>query len=190
MKDFTRIEQTNPLPSITDPKQKIWQWLLWTGAIMMLLGITAILLPFVATMTIEMLIAIILVVAGLTQIVHAFKCQHKKGLALRLLAGILYGLVGILLMAFPLYGALTLTLLLAVMFAIAGAFKIALALNIKPFPSWDWLMISGLVAVFISALIWIGLPGTATWTIGLLVGIELLLSGWSMVIFALSVRND
>jgi len=106
------------------------------------------------------------------------------------LAGALYGFVGILLMAFPLRGALTLTLLLAVMFAIAGAFKIALAINIKPFPSWDWLMISGLVAVFISALIWIGLPGIATWVIGLLVGIELLLSGWSMVIFALSVRNE
>jgi len=66
MKDFTKIEQINPLPSIFDSKQKIWQWLLWTGAIMMLLGITAILLPFVATMTIEALIAIILVVAGLT----------------------------------------------------------------------------------------------------------------------------
>jgi uncharacterized membrane protein HdeD (DUF308 family) len=129
-------------------------------------------------------------VAGMTQAVHAFKCQQTQGFALRLLAAALYVLVGILLVAFLLRGAITLTLLLAVMFAIVGAFKITLALNIKPFPSWDWLMISGLVAVFISDLIWIGLPGTATLVIGLLVGIELLLSGWSMVIFALYTRND
>ena len=190
MNDFTNIEQIEALPGIQDPDLKIWRWLLWTGGIMMVLGLAAILLPFVATMTIQALLAIILLVAGITQAVHAFKCQQTKGMAFRLLGAALYGLVGILLLAFPLRGALTLTLLLAVMFAIVGAFKIALALSLRPFPSWGWLMISGLVAVFLSVLIWIGLPGTATWVIGLLVGIELLLSGWSMVVFGLSVRNN
>lgn len=190
MKDFTEIEQINPLPGVANPEGKIWRWLFWTGTIMMILGLAAIFLPFVATMAIEVLLAIILLVAGITHIVHSFNCHKTKGLALRLMAGALYSLVGILLMAFPLHGALTLTLLLAVMFAIVGAFKIALAIELRPFPSWEWLMISGLVAAVLSAVIWIGLPGTATWAIGLLVGIELLLSGWSMIVFALSVRND
>jgi len=190
MKDFTNIEQIGSVPGIQDTDFKIWRWLLWTGTIMIILGLAAIFLPFVATMTIEALLAIILLVAGITQVVHAFKSQQTKGMALRLLGAALYGLVGILLLAFPLRGVLTLTLLLAVMFAIVGAFKIALALSLRPFPSWGWLMISGLVAVFLSAVIWIGLPGTATWMIGLLVGIELLLSGWSMVVFALSVRKN
>jgi len=190
MKDFTNIEQIGSVPGIQDTDFKIWRWLLWTGTIMIILGLAAIFLPFVATMTIEALLAIILLVAGITQVVHAFKSQQTKGMALRLLGAALYGLVGILLLAFPLRGVLTLTLLLAVMFAIVGAFKIALALSLRPFPSWGWLMISGLVAVFLSAVIWIGLPGTATWMIGLLVGIELLLSGWPMVVFALSVRKN
>jgi uncharacterized membrane protein HdeD (DUF308 family) len=164
--------------------------MVWTGAVMMNLGLAAILLPFVATMTIQALLAIILVAAGITQAVHAFKSQRQKGIALRLLAAGLYGLVGILLMAFPLHGALTLTLLLAVMFTIIGAFKIALALHIRPFLSWNWLMISGIVAIVLGGLIWMGLPGTATWAIGLLVGIELLFGGWSMVRFALSVCHD
>lgn len=190
MKDFIEIEHINALPNLTKPGEKIWQWLFWTGAIMMTLGLSAILLPFIATIAIEALLAIILVVAGITQVVHAFKSQGQKGMALRLLAAVLYGLVGILLMAFPLHGALTLTLLLSVMFTIIGAFKIALALNLRPFPSWNWLMISGIIAVVLGGLIWMGLPGTSTWAIGLLVGIELLFSGWSMVRFALSVRND
>ena len=190
MKDFIEIEHINPLPNLSSPEEKIWQWLFWTGAIMMILGLSAILLPFIATIAIEALLAIILVVAGITQVVHAFKSQGQKGIALRLLAALLYGLVGILLMAFPLHGALTLTLLLSVMFTIIGAFKIALALHLRPFPSWDWLVISGIIAIVLGGLIWVGLPGTATWAIGLLVGIELLFNGWSMVRFALSVRND
>jgi uncharacterized membrane protein HdeD (DUF308 family) len=190
MKDFTNIHRIDPSPDLRDPEIKIWRWLLWTGIIMMLLGLGAILLPFVATMAIEILIAIVLLAAGITQAVHALKSQRPKGFTFRLLAAGLYGLVGILLLAFPLHGALTLTLLLAVFFTIVGTFKIALALHLKPYPSWDWLMISGLIAVVLGALIWMGLPGTATWAIGLLVGIELLFSGWSMIRFALSVRND
>jgi uncharacterized membrane protein HdeD (DUF308 family) len=143
-----------------------------------------------ATMAIEILIAMILFIAGATQVVHAFKSQRPKGFTFRLLAAGLYCLAGILLLAFPLHGALTLTLLLAVFFAIIGAFKIALALHLRADPSWDWLLISGLIAVVLGTLIWMGLPCTATWAIGLLVGIELLFSGGSMIRFALSVRDD
>ncbi|MBN2316271.1 MAG: HdeD family acid-resistance protein [Sedimentisphaerales bacterium] len=190
MKDFTQIQQIDPLPGLHDSKLKIWRWLLGTGVIVILLGLAAIFLPFVATLAIEILIAMILLTAGVTQVVHAFKSQKPKGFTFRLLAAGLYGFAGILLLVFPLHGALTLTLLLAVFFAIIGAFKIALALHIRPYPSWDWLLISGLIAVVLGALIWMGLPGTATWAIGLLVGIELLFSGGSMIRFALSVRDE
>lgn len=190
MKNHGGINLTDQLHELEDSGAQIWRWLLWTGIIMMILGLGAILLPFIATLTIEALLAGILILAGATQLVHAFKSQQPKGSVLRLLAAALYILVGVLLLSFPRRGVLTLTLLLAVMFAIVGSFKIALSLHLRPFPSWGWLMISGIVALVLGTLIWIGLPGTATWVIGLLVGIELLFSGWSMVIFALSVHND
>jgi uncharacterized membrane protein HdeD (DUF308 family) len=106
-----------------------------------------------------------------------------------LLAGVLYGLVGLILLAFPLRGVLTLTLLLAILFMVAGSFKIALALYINPLPSWGWLLFSGVISAFLGILIWTGLPGTAKWAIGLLVGIELLFNGWSMTMFAFSIRD-
>jgi uncharacterized membrane protein HdeD (DUF308 family) len=190
MKDFTNAAQAEPLPGLPDAEITIWRWLLGTGIVVMILDLAAILLPFVATMAIEILLALVLIVAGVTQAVHAFKSQQPKGLALRLLAAALYNIVGVLLLAFPLSGALTLTLLLAVLFAIAGAFKIALALHIRSFPSWGWLVVSGLITIVLGTLIWMGLPGTATWAIGLLVRIELLFSGWTMIAFALSVRRD
>ena len=190
MKDFTQIKQIDPLPGLHNPELKIWRWLMGMGIVVILLGLAAIFLPFIATMAIEILIAIILLTAGATQVVYAFKSQKPKGFTFRLLSAGLYCLVGILMLAFPLHGVLTLTLLLAVFFVIVGAFKIALALHLRPYPSWDWLLISGLIAVGLGALIWMGLPGTATWAIGLLVGIELLFSGGSMIRFALSVRDD
>jgi len=184
------IEQIEPLPNIGKPQEKIWPWLLGTGIFTIALGIAAVLLPFVATLTIEALLAAIFIVAGITHILHGYQSRQSKGLGLRLLAGVLYGLVGIILLAFPLKGALTLTLLLAILFMIAGAFKIALALHLRPIPSWGWLMFSGAVSAFLGILIWMGLPGTAKWAIGLLVGIELLFSGWAMTMFAISLRDD
>jgi uncharacterized membrane protein HdeD (DUF308 family) len=190
MKDFTNVNQINAIHGIQDPEITVWRWLLGTGIAVMILGAAAILLPFAATIAIEILLAVILLTAGTTQAVHALKSQQPKGLKLRLLSAALYGFVGFLLLVFPLHGALTLTLVLAVMFAIAGAFKIALAFHIRPYPCWAWLMISGIIAIALGTLIWMGLPGTATWSIGLLVGIELIFSGWTMIEFAISVRRD
>ena len=133
------IEQIDPLTNVPEPEEKIWRWLLGTGIFTMALGIAAILLPFVATLTIETFLAVIFIMVGITNILYAFQSRQSKGLGLRLLAGALYGLAGIILIAFPLHGALTLTLFLAVLFMIAGASKMALALHLKPISSWGWL---------------------------------------------------
>jgi uncharacterized membrane protein HdeD (DUF308 family) len=190
MKDYTQAKPDDRAAGLQGREVTIWHWLLGTGAVMMILGAAAILLPFVATLAIEVLLAVILVSAGVTQAVHAFKARHAKGFAFRLFGALMYGLVGVLLLTYPLHGVLTLTALLAILFMAVGAFKIALSLNLRPFPSWGWLMVSGLIAIVLGGLIWAGLPGTATWAIGLLVGIELLFSGWSMIVFGLSVRKD
>jgi uncharacterized membrane protein HdeD (DUF308 family) len=185
-----RIEQIDPLPNLKKSKEQLWHWVLGTGIFTIILGVAAILLPLIATLTIEALLAGIFIIASITHIFHAFQCRQTKGMALRLLAGVLYGLAGIILLAFPLQGVLTLTLLLAILFMVAGSFKIALALYLKPLLSWGWLMFSGIISAMLGVLIWMGLPGTAKWAIGLLVGIELLFSGWYMIMFALSIRSD
>jgi uncharacterized membrane protein HdeD (DUF308 family) len=85
MNDFTQIQQIDPLPDLHDSELKIWRWLLGTGVVVILLGLAAIFLPFVATMAIEILIAMILLITGATQAVHAFKSQRPKGFTFRLL---------------------------------------------------------------------------------------------------------
>lgn len=183
------IVEAQASPNISEPVAGIWRWLFGTGIVMLILGLAAIFLPFVATLTIQALLAVIFIIAGAVQIVHAVKANQPKGFALRLLGAALYLGVGILLLAYPFEGALTLTLVLAALFIVAGAFKITLALHVRPVPSWGWILVSGILAILLGVLIWAGLPATARWAIGLLVGIELLFTGWTMIIFAVSVRD-
>ena len=170
--------------------QTVRHWLLGTGILTIVLGTAAVLLPFLATLTVEVFLGVILTAAGVLHILMAFASRRVKGLLLRLVAGILYGVLGILLLVFPLRGVFTLTVLLALFFMVTGAYKIALSFHLRPVRSWGWLLFSGLLAGALGILIWMGLPGAAAWAIGLLVGIELVFSGWAMVMFALSIRRD
>jgi uncharacterized membrane protein HdeD (DUF308 family) len=179
----------DPFSDIERPPEKMWPGLLATGIFTMVLGIAAVLLPFIAALTIQALLAAIFIIAGIVHVIHAFQFRQSKGLAWRLLTGALYALVGILLVAYPLQGVLTLTILLAVLFMFSGVFKIVLSLHLRPGSSWGWLMFNGIVSVLLGVLIWAGLPGTARWAIGLLVGIELLFTGWAMIMFSMSIRH-
>ena len=87
----------------------LWKRLLGAGVVTSLLGVIAILLPFIATLTIEAILAVILIAAGITHLVHAFQASQPKGFYLRLLGAALYGSLGVLLLAYPMKGALTFT---------------------------------------------------------------------------------
>lgn len=169
--------------------EKVWRSLLGTGIFIILLGLAAIFLPTAATLTIEFILAVVFIFAGVGSILHAFHSRFSRGLVMRLVAGILYLAAGIIFLAFPFKGALALTVFLAVIFIFSGAFKIALALHIRPAQNWGWLLFSGIISAILGIIIWIGLPGNKDWVLGLLVGIELLFSGWAMSMFALTMKE-
>ncbi len=167
-----------------------WPAMLATGLFLIALGAMAIVLPFVTALTIEALMSLVLIVAGVVQIVNAFEVRRSGGFALRVITGGLYLAAGILLLAYPLRGLLTLTVILAGLFVIAGASRISLAFHVRPAGSWVWLFLSGAISMLIGILIWAGLPGNAVWAIGLLVGIELIISGLAMSTSAWSSRGS
>jgi len=183
-------QMTDTTPESPEIAAKMRHWVLIAGLFTMALGVAAILLPFFATLTLEGILAVIFMVAGLIHIVHALHSRHSKGFIFRLLMGVLYELVGLILLVFPLQGALSLTLLLALLLMIAGAFKMAMALHLRPLPTSNWVMFSGAVSAVLGILIWMGLPGTSRWVIGLLIGIELVISGLTMTIFAFSIKKS
>lgn len=172
-----------------DDLQKGWKWLLGLGVLLVVLGLALIAAPVVGTLAVAVVIGWFLIIGGIAQIVHAFMEQRWSGFLLELLSGILYGAVGLLLLVYPLAGAKALTLLLAAFLAIEGVFRIAMALRVRPARGWGWLLAGGAVTLVLAILIWMEWPSSALWVIGLLVGINLLFTGWSLCMVALAVRS-
>ena len=169
---------------------KSWGWLFALGVALIVTGIAAICLPMTATLAIEIVLGWLLIIGGIIHGIHAFTARRWGGGIFNVLAAILYVVVGIMLLAHPIAAILTLTMLLAAFFFIEGIFKIAMALQMRSMSNWGWMFFSGLVALALGVLIWIGWPATAAWVIGLLVGIDLIFGGWAMVFVALSVRSS
>lgn len=166
-----------------------WGWFLALGIALSILGIAAISVPQVTTLATELFIGWILLIGGVAQVVNAFWSRRWGGFFLALLAGILYLVVGALLLAYPLRGVLVLTLLLGMFFMIEGAFKITISFALRPIPNWGLVLASGIISLLIAFLILANWPSTAAWAIGLLVGLDLLFSGWAMVMIALAARS-
>ena len=165
-----------------------WGWLLALGILMIILGVFAIGTPVVATIAFQVMLGWLLVIGGIAEAIHAFMAQNWRGFLFELLSAILYVVVGGLLLFNPLLGAAALTLLLAVFLVVEGIFKIVMALRVRDHRGWGWLLASGILSLILGAMIWAQWPASGLWVIGLLVGIQLLFTGWSLVMLALAAR--
>ncbi len=103
---------------------------------------------------------------------------------------VIYGSAGALLITFPHQSALTMTVLLAALFIIVGTLGIASALAARPLAGWMRLLAGGAVLASLGVFIWTELPTASAWTLGLLAGIELLLTGRVMILWALALRAE
>ena len=167
---------------------KNWGWLLAFGILMIILGVIAIGTPVVATIAVQIMLGWLLIIGGIAEGIHAFMAQGWRGFLFELLSAILYLVVGVLLLVNPVTGALALTVLLAVFLVVEGIFKIITALRVRDHRGWGWLLASGILSAILGVLIWAQWPASGLWVIGLLVGIQLLFTGWALVMLALAAR--
>jgi len=169
--------------------KKGWGWFLALGLALVVLGILAISMPLFATLAIELLIGWLLIAAGIMEIISAIGSQRGGSLFWSLLWGALYLAVGAMLLADPLRGILTLTALLAILLLAEGALKIVLSIMYRSMGNWGWTLFSGLLSIALGCLIWARWPSDAAWVIGLLVGIDLILGGWAMMLLGITARR-
>lgn len=152
------------------------------GILFFILGLLAVALPTLSTFSFELLIGCLLLIGGAIQLYRAFR--HKREGAdffSSLLVGGLYVLFGGLLLAFPLLGVLSLTILLTAFFITEGIAKLFLGIQLKPMRHWGWLLVNGFLSLLLAAVILSGWPETALWVLGLLVGINLMCFGIALL---------
>jgi uncharacterized membrane protein HdeD (DUF308 family) len=96
----------------------------------------------------------------------------------------------VLLIAQPLQGVLTLTMMLIALFILEGVVALFMAFELrKHMQNWGWTLFKGVIDLWLAFLIWSGWPGSATWAIGLLVGINMLFFGISLAMNAFAARS-
>jgi uncharacterized membrane protein HdeD (DUF308 family) len=130
----------------------------------------------------------LLMLAGVMQIAHAFQVRTWSGFFLYLLDGIIRTTVGVLLMLYPGSGAQALTLVLSFYFIVGGLFK-TFGSAMLQFPSWGWSVASGLVSAVLGVMLLMQWPVSGMWFIGFAVGLDLLLYGWALLMFAAAIKK-
>jgi uncharacterized membrane protein HdeD (DUF308 family) len=162
-----------------------WIWYLLLGIVLFFAGLAAIAFPFLSTIAAKTALGWIFLVTGTVMIVHAFSAGEWRGFVLNLLIGVLQVIAGGYLAFLPLAGILTLTILVAGLFLADGLLEAIMAFQIRPHEGWHWVLASGLGAAAVGVLIALHLPTSATWAIGALVGIKMILAGCSFIALAI-----
>ena len=184
--DLDRIQST-----VTNSLNSHWRLFLIEGIVLFILGLLAIIVPPIATIAVEVLIGWLLLMSGIVGLIATLRMRGAPGFAWSLISAILGIVAGIVLLVWPLSGALTLTMILTVFLVLEGVISILYALEHRRGLSGRWgiMLFSGVIDLFLAGVIFAGLPGTAAWAIGLLVGVNLVFGGSAIIAMALHARN-
>jgi len=163
--------------------------LIFLGVLTVIFGILAIAAPFVTGIAVAMFVGFLLVFTGIARTVHAVKSQQWGTGIWGTVIGLLGVAAGLLMVFRPVVGLAWLALLLAVYFLVDGISEIIAAFKIKPDPGWGWELFNGIVALLLGIMIWRQWPVSGAWAIGVLVGIHILISGWTMIILGTGARR-
>ena len=164
-------------------------WFIVMAVVFILLGMMAIIEPVVAGLAVAILLGWLLIFGGLAHLVAAFSGGGAAHVLWQVLIGVLYLFGGIYFLMHPLLALGSLTLFLAAIILMEGVFEIIAYFRMRAHRASGWLLINALVTLLLGGLIWIRWPSSSVWAIGILVGVNLLMTGISRLMFGLAARE-
>jgi uncharacterized membrane protein HdeD (DUF308 family) len=185
--DFSRLQS-----AMSQAVKAHWKAFLFEGILLAVLGIAALILPPLASLAITIFLGWMFLISGIGGLIVTYWARSTPGFWWSLISAALAVFAGMLLLARPMQAVLTLTIVLGAYFLAEGVATIMYALEHRRELSgrWSWLLISGLVDIAIAFMVITGLPSSAEWAIGVLVGINLLFGGATLIGMALAARNS
>lgn len=165
-----------------------WGWLVALGIFLILLGALAIGASVYTTLFTIVFLGTTVALAGIAQLIYSFWIQKWSGFFFSLLTGLLYLIMGGLFLWRPLQAAAALTLLIGSFFVVSGTFRIISAIYNR-FDQWGWVVFSGLISLILGLLILSEWPLTSLWVIGLFVGIDLIIYGWTCTLLGFVAKR-
>jgi uncharacterized membrane protein HdeD (DUF308 family) len=165
-----------------------WGWFLVFGIALLLLGIAAIVRSFSATIATMLFFGVLLLVACGIEIAQAILVGHWAGFFYHLLAAILFGVIGFMLVTRPVISAEALTIVMAAFFLVGGLFQLIASIAV-PLPGRGWEAFDGIISLVLGGLVLAQWPASGLWVIGLFIGIDLIFYGCAWIALALSLRT-
>ena len=168
-----------------------WKLFLFEGIALLALGILAFVLPQVATIAAEVLIGWLLLLSGIVGLIATFRMRRAPGFVWSLVSALLGFVAGLVLLRWPLSGAVSLTFILTAFLVIEGITSIFYSFEHRRELSgrWGMMLLSGIIDLVLAGIIFAGIPGTAAWAIGLLIGVNLAFGGAALIAMALHART-
>lgn len=184
--DFTKLKS-----EMSAAVREHWKAFLFEGILLVIFGLAAMIAPLIAGLAFTIFLGWMFLISGIVGLAMTFWARQMPGFWWSLISAAFAVAAGIILLARPAQGVLTLTIVIGAYFLAEGVASIMYALQHRRELSerWSWMLVAGLLDILISAMIITGLPGSAEWAIGLLVGINLLFGGASLVGMALAARK-
>jgi uncharacterized membrane protein HdeD (DUF308 family) len=186
-----RLDAERLQSGVTASLSDHWKIFLVEGIVLLLLGIGAIMVPATATFAVETVIGWVLLIGGIVGLISTVRMHRAPAFRWSLLSALIGVAAGAVLLLWPLSGAFSLTVILTVFLLLEGIASIMMALSHRREFSgrWSMLLASGIIDLALAGIIIAGLPATATWAIGLLVGINMLFGGAALISMALHARR-
>lgn len=162
---------------------------LWEGILFLVLGLLAIAMPVLSSVAIDLFLGILFVVAGIAQLYRVVVTWGIRGTWPQLFWSLLSVIAGALMITRPMASLLALTTLLVAYFFLECIAKISFAIRFGAGSQKFWLFLNGILSLFLALIIFEGLPETAMWVLGLLVGINMALTGAMSIALYFSLRD-
>lgn len=163
--------------------------LTFLGIVLIVFGVICLVSPAIAGGAITYVVGALLAAAGLIQVIQGLREPAWASKLLPIILGCIMIVAGVSVLAHPWIGMTVLTIVLAVSFVLEGCWKIFASFAFRPAVGWLGLLLSGIIAIVIGGLIWAEWPASALWAIGVLVGVDLMMTGVAMVALATTVRQ-
>jgi len=188
---FSNLSLSDMQIEVRDTVRYHWQLFLTQGVIMTILGSLAVIWPGISTIAVDVYLGWLFLFSGIVGLFTMFLVQDARAFLWMLLTAALALFVGIIFLWHPTEGAVSLTAVLAAFFIVEGVFQVAASFSYRAvFPSqWGWMLASGIADLILAGLIIAGWPGTATWALGLIVGVNLMTSGVAITLVSLAGRS-
>lgn len=181
------------MPNSSNPIADAWRHransLNLQGVLIVLLGFIAIVLPVISTLALTVVLGVILIVAGISEGIRAVRAWGQPGAGTALILAVIAVIAGLMVLVNPFAGALSLAVVIGVYMILSGVAKARFAWALRPTAGWGWMAFSAALSIVLGIIVLVGLPFTALWVPGTLLGIELVFFGMALIMMAGALRK-